>query len=96
MFKGAMKKFDIDVKKMPLGKLSKTQIARGFEVLEEIEEELKKAKPSNPKLQELSSKFYTVIPHDFGRTRPPTISDSETLQKKYDMLTVRYKSFIFF
>lgn len=28
MFKDAMKKFDIDVKKMPLGKLSKTQIAK--------------------------------------------------------------------
>ena len=89
MFKSAMKKFDIDVKKMPLGKLSKTQIAKGFEVLEEIEEELKKTKPANAKLQEISSKFYTVIPHDFGRNRPPTISDCETLQKKYDMLTVK-------
>ena len=28
MFKDAMKKFDIDVKKMPLGKLSKSQIAK--------------------------------------------------------------------
>ena len=28
MFKDAMKKFDIDVKKMPLGKLSKAQIAK--------------------------------------------------------------------
>ena len=29
MFKDALKKFDLDTKKMPLGKLSKTQIARG-------------------------------------------------------------------
>ena len=29
MFKAALKKFDLDTKKMPLGKLSKTQIARG-------------------------------------------------------------------
>ena len=27
----------VDVKKMPLGKLSKTQIAKGFEALEEIQ-----------------------------------------------------------
>jgi poly [ADP-ribose] polymerase len=74
---------------MPLGKLSKTQIAKGFEVLEEIEAELKKAKPSNKILTDLSSKFYTVIPQDFGRQRPPTISETETLQKKYDMLIVR-------
>jgi poly [ADP-ribose] polymerase 2/3/4 len=88
MFKDAMKSFDIDVKKMPLGKLSKTQIAKGFEVLEEIEEVLKTSRPSNAKLMELSSKFYTVIPQDFGRQRPHAIDDSESLQKKYDMLTV--------
>ncbi len=74
---------------MPLGKLSKTQIAKGCEVLEEIEVELNKTKPSAKILLDLSSKFYTVIPHDFGRQRPPSISSTELLQKKYDMLTVR-------
>ena len=78
----------IDVKKMPLGKLSKSHIAKGFEVLEEIEALLKTKSPSSAKINELSSKFYTVIPQDFGRQRPPPISDQETLQKKYDMLMV--------
>ncbi|XP_064633352.1 protein mono-ADP-ribosyltransferase PARP3-like [Lineus longissimus] len=87
MFKDAMKKFDIDVKKMPLGKLSKPQLAKGFECLEEMEEIIKKGK-GKAKLTELSSKFYTVVPHDFGRQRPPIIDDVETLQKKYDMLAV--------
>lgn len=73
---------------MPLGKLSKTQIAKGFEVLEEIEAILKSKSSSKAKLNELSNKFYTVIPQDFGRQRPPAIDDEETLQKKYDMLTV--------
>jgi poly [ADP-ribose] polymerase len=77
---------------MPLGKLSKTQIAKGFEILEDIEAIIKSAKPSNPKLMELSSKFYTAVPHDFGRQRPPSISDAETLQNKYDMLTVLKKN----
>jgi poly [ADP-ribose] polymerase len=36
----------------------------------------------------LSSKFYTVIPQDFGRTVPPAINNEELLQKKYDMLMV--------
>lgn len=88
MFKNAIQKFDINVKKMPLGKISKTQIAKGFEVLEEIEAALKAKPISKAKLDELSSKFYTVIPQDFGRQRPPTIGDEETLQKKYDMLIV--------
>lgn len=57
----------LDVKKMPLGKLSKSQIAKGFEILEEIEEVLKAAKPNMTKINDLSSRFYTAIPHDFGR-----------------------------
>ncbi len=32
-----MADLNLDVKKMPLGQLSKQQIARGFDVLEEIE-----------------------------------------------------------
>ncbi|XP_057311837.1 protein mono-ADP-ribosyltransferase PARP3-like isoform X2 [Hydractinia symbiolongicarpus] len=86
MFKEAMSQMNIDVKKMPLGKLSKTQIAKGFEILEDMENELKK-KTKN-KLQELTSTFYTLIPHNFGRQRPPTITDAETLQLKMDMLTI--------
>ena len=77
---------------MPLGKLSKTQIAKGFEVLEEIEEIIKSKTSTNlinkQKINDLSSKFYTVIPQDFGRIRPQPIDNEEFLQKKYDMLTV--------
>jgi poly [ADP-ribose] polymerase 2/3/4 len=86
MFKGAMASFDIDVKKMPLGQLSKTQVDKGFEVLEELEEaiEAKKSK----KIEEVTSRFYTVIPHAFGRRVPPVIDTLELLTKKYEMLNV--------
>uniref|UniRef100_A0A8B8BUJ9 Poly [ADP-ribose] polymerase n=1 Tax=Crassostrea virginica TaxID=6565 RepID=A0A8B8BUJ9_CRAVI len=86
MFKDAMKSFDIDVKKMPLGKLSKTQIARGFEVLEELEKAVDSK--NKKKMMELSSKFYTVIPHDFGRRVPPVMDTLEIIRQKYDMLLV--------
>ncbi|BFZ09137.1 hypothetical protein BsWGS_12176 [Bradybaena similaris] len=86
MFKATLQKFDIDVKKMPLGKLSKTQIAKGFEALEELEEAVKKNNKSA--INEFSSKFYTVIPHSFGRNVPPPIDTLEELQRKYDMLAV--------
>ncbi|KAK2189857.1 hypothetical protein NP493_95g03042 [Ridgeia piscesae] len=86
MFSDAMKNMDIDTKKMPLGKLSKSQIAKGFEVLEEMEAAMKKKKTSG--LMELSSQFYTIIPHNFGRQRPPVISTLETVRHKLDMLTV--------
>ena len=73
---------------MPLGKLSKSQIAKGFEVLEKLEDSIKKKKGQ---LNELTSRFYTLIPHNFGRQRPPPIVDLETVRAKMDMLLVRPK-----
>lgn len=61
-----------------------------LKALEAIEEELKSGRTSGSKLSELTSKFYTIIPHDFGRRVPPVIRDAETLQKKFDMLLVSY------
>lgn len=78
-----------DVKKMPLGKLSKQQIARGFEALEALEEAMKNPTGDGQSLEELSSCFYTVIPHNFGRSRPPPINSPDILQAKKDMLLVR-------
>lgn len=81
--------FYTDIKKMPLGKLSKMQIAKGFEVLEEIEAAMNQ-KRRNARLEELSSKFFTTIPHNFGRNRPPTINSKEIVEQKKEMLMVRF------
>ncbi|XP_060095964.1 protein mono-ADP-ribosyltransferase PARP3 [Heteronotia binoei] len=88
MFKEAMQTMNLDVKKMPLGKLSKQQIAKGFEALEAIETAMKKQPPSQKVLEKLSSSFYTIIPHNFGRARPPSITTQEVIQAKKDMLLV--------
>lgn len=80
--------FCADIKKMPLGKLSKMQIAKGFEVLEEIEAAMNQRR-GKARLQELSSKFFTTIPHNFGRNRPPTIDSKEVVEQKKEMLMVR-------
>ncbi|XP_051874790.1 protein mono-ADP-ribosyltransferase PARP3 [Pristis pectinata] len=87
MFKEQMQTMNLDLKKMPLGKLSKQQIAKGFDALDELEEALKSPNNTN-QLEELSSKFYTIIPHYFGRNRPPVIDTAELLQAKKDMLLV--------
>lgn len=86
MFKGAMASFDIDVKKMPLGQLSQKQVEKGFDVLEELEKAIKAKKSKD--IMDITSKFYTVIPHSFGRRVPPVIDSMELLQKKMDMLNV--------
>lgn len=83
-FTYSMQQFELDVKKMPLGKLSKTQIQKGFSILVDIEDAIK----NNKSTRELSDKFFTVIPHSFGRRAPPVISNLEALQKKMDMLNV--------
>lgn len=72
---------------MPLGKLSKLQIAKGFEVLQELETAMTK-KSGKATLQELSSKFFTTVPHNFGRTRPPTIDSKDIVETKKEMLMV--------
>ncbi|XP_064523818.1 protein mono-ADP-ribosyltransferase PARP3 isoform X4 [Pseudopipra pipra] len=88
MFRDAMQTMNIDVKKMPLGKLSKQQIARGFEALEELEAALQEQPPQASRLEELSSRFYTIVPHNFGRARPPPINSPDLLRAKKDMLLV--------
>ncbi|XP_027583395.1 protein mono-ADP-ribosyltransferase PARP3 isoform X4 [Pipra filicauda] len=88
MFRDAMQTMNIDVKKMPLGKLSKQQIARGFEALEELEAALQEQPPQASCLEELSSRFYTIVPHNFGRARPPPINSPDLLRAKKDMLLV--------
>lgn len=87
MFKDAMSHLDLDVKRMPLGRLSEEQVHKGFEVLESIEDELNSSNDANT-LQELSGKFYTVIPHSFGRSKPPVINSLAMVQQKYDLCNV--------
>lgn len=86
MFKGAMASFDIDVKKMPLGQLTKSQVQKGYQVLEDLESAIQTTK--NKEINDLSSRFYTLIPHAFGRRVPPPIDSLDLLQKKFDMLNV--------
>lgn len=67
MFKNAMTLMNLDVKKMPLGKLSKQQIARGFEALEALEEAMKtpqgtaRAWKSCPPVSTLSSHTTSAV-----------------------------------
>jgi len=86
MFTSAMASYEIDVRKMPLGQLTKGQVQKGFDALDLVEQALTAG--NNAALMQHTSTFYTVIPHDFGRRKPPVISTPETLQKKRDMLNV--------
>lgn len=47
------------------------------------------AAPRAARLEELSSRFYTIVPHNFGRARPSPIDSPDLLRAKKDMLLVR-------
>ncbi len=65
MMNNAMKEIGYDAKKCPLGKLAKTTIKSGYEVLQKISTAIQNKK-SHSHLEDLSSEFYSLIPHDIG------------------------------
>eukprot|EP00439_Symbiodinium_sp_Y106_P030421 s526_g3.t1 len=65
-----------------MGKLTEAQIGKGQTALGKIESALKKGKGSN--LAELSSEYYSLIPQDFGRKRPPSINTIGMLEQQQD------------
>lgn len=78
-----LRELEIDTKRMPLGKISKSQIKQGYECLKLIEAELKKPQPN---VETATGQFYTLIPHDFGFRRPPLINSVQLLKSKIEML----------
>lgn len=83
----ALSAFNLDLKRLPLGVPSKQQIQLGISILNEIED-LISGCGGNGSFDELSSRFYTSIPHSFGRQRPPVINNMVSLQQRYDMCNI--------
>ncbi|KAH8234048.1 hypothetical protein KR032_007804 [Drosophila birchii] len=71
--------FDVDMEKMPLGKLSVVQVQSAYKVLGEILE-LIKSGSSNVKLIDATNRFYTLIPHNFGIQSPPLIDTYKQIE----------------
>lgn len=79
-------KIGYDVKKLPLGDLSKETVLKGYQILRSIENVL--AGNSNESLSDLSSEFYTHIPHNFGMAKmfKFIINTSEKVKEKLDLI----------
>jgi len=90
MMKAQMEEVGYDSRKMPLGKLSKDTIRQGYEVLEDISRAMEGMSGAElrDELLELSGKFFTVIPHDFGFTKMVThvINTPAKLKTKIQMV----------
>lgn len=52
-----------------------------------LDEKEKSGKEVNKmKLKDCTNRFYTLIPHDFGKQDPPLISDGEAVRKKLSLM----------
>lgn len=87
MMKKQMVEIGYDASKMPLGKISSAMITQGYQTLQKIEKELKGAKRL-AELQNLSSEFFTVVPHNFGHQKmsAQTIDSPKKLKDKIEMV----------
>ncbi|EJD55242.1 PARP-domain-containing protein [Auricularia subglabra TFB-10046 SS5] len=90
----ALSSMNYDANKLPLGKLAKNTILKGFAALKDIAEVLDNptgdvATSNGGKdaaLNTLTGTYYSIIPHVFGRNRPPTINDKEKLKRELDLV----------
>ena len=71
--KKALVEFEIDLTKMPLGKLSKKQIEQAYSILTEAQNMIKNEDGTDTKFLDASNRFFTLIPHDFGMKTPPIL-----------------------
>lgn len=86
MMKQQMMEIGYNADKLPLGKLSKSTILKGYEVLKRIADVI--GQSDTRTLEQLSGEFYTVIPHDFGfrKMRDFVIDTPQKLKTKLEMV----------
>lgn len=84
--KKMMLEFQLDMEKMPLGKLSQKQLKEAMGVLKTIDELIRSGTASPAKFIEQSNRFYTLVPHDFGVQRAPVLETNEQVATKTEMI----------
>lgn len=87
-----LKDFEIDLKKMPLGKISRDQISKAYKILNELQDAIER-KASKIQMLDASNRFFTVIPHDFGMDSPPVIETLELLKVCRRLLCENFHDF---
>uniref|UniRef100_A0A182XE12 Poly [ADP-ribose] polymerase n=1 Tax=Anopheles quadriannulatus TaxID=34691 RepID=A0A182XE12_ANOQN len=80
-----MMEFELDMEKMPLGKLSKRQLQSAMKVLSEIST-LIGSGGSNAEFIAASNRFYSYIPHNFGVSSVKVLDTLEQVKEKQTML----------
>ncbi|CAJ2507129.1 Uu.00g083150.m01.CDS01 [Anthostomella pinea] len=93
-FNSVLEEIGYNSDKLPLGKLGKASLQSGFEQLKELASLIKHPSLAKNKydkdrgevIEEWTNKYYSTIPHAFGRNRPPLIDNDDLLRKEVAML----------
>ncbi|KAK4548539.1 hypothetical protein LTR36_009449 [Oleoguttula mirabilis] len=93
-FNSVLENIGYNNEKLPLGKLGKSTIQKGFEHLQEISSLIRHPSLAQNKygstqqsaLEDFTNQYYSAIPHVFGRKRPPIIDNNDLLTKEVAML----------
>ncbi|KAL4817969.1 poly polymerase catalytic domain-containing protein [Aspergillus spinulosporus] len=93
-FLETMAQMSYDANKLPLGKLSKRTLMAGYETLKELAELAttpsmamsKYGMQLRPAMEQLSNRYFTTIPHVFGRNRPPVLDNQAYIKKEIELL----------
>lgn len=85
-FNATFDAFDYDAKKMPLGKLSKSTLMRGYEVLKTLSSLVGSAGNAG-QISTLSNQYLSLIPHVVSRSsRPPVLSNMDLIKREIELL----------
>jgi poly [ADP-ribose] polymerase len=93
-FNSALEDIGYNKDKLPLGKLAQSTLKTGFEHLKELASLIKHpslaqnkyGKSQKDMIEDFSNKYYSTIPHVFGRARAPMIDSNDLLRKEVAML----------
>ena len=82
---------DIDLSRMPLGKLSKSHIQKGYDVLTTIQTLIGQRRSADDRSTESAlvsacNQLYSLIPRSFGNKQPPLIRTTDQLKAELEMV----------
>ncbi|KAI1415635.1 PARP-domain-containing protein [Hypoxylon sp. FL1857] len=93
-FAATMKELNYDARRLPLGKLSRNTINRGFKALKALSAFLDDPTSVSSQYQgthdqineQLSNRYFSIIPHSFKRNAPPIIRSPYLLKQEIELL----------
>jgi len=84
--KKVLKDFEIDLNKMPLGKLSRQHIKSVYIILQKAAKLVSSGMLVGSHMLDCTNQFYTLIPHSYGFDQPPLLNNKEIIDSKTKMV----------